>query len=427
MPGVSQTGPSAAAQPPLGPFLKLIVLAAAIGVPAALVAAGFLGLVHEAEHWLWTELPAELGHAEPPWYLVVGLPLAGALIVLAARKLLPGDGGHPPMEGLATAPTPIAYAPGIALAAFGTLAFGAVLGPEAPVIALGSIVGVAVARLVRADERGTNVLSMAGSFSAISALFGGPIVAGMLLLEGGIGLGSTLLPVLLPGLVAAAIGYLIFVGLGDWSGLDAPGLAVPNLPAYEGTHVLDLLIGLVVGVVTALLVVVIRRTATKVGTAGERRLGTAVLLLAGGLAVGLLAVLAGELGANPQDVLFSGQSSVPAVVATDSTKIIVILLAAKGLAYAISLGCGFRGGPIFPAVMLGVAVTMLPVVWFDVSPTLAVAVGAAAGMAAQTRLLFSPLLFSVLLVGREGLDTTPAAVLATVAAWLTITALQRRS
>ena len=69
----------------------------------------------------------------------------------------------------------------------------------------------------------------------------------------------------------------------------------------------------------------------------------------------------------------------------------------------MSLGCGFRGGPIFPAVFLGVGLASLPVVWFDASPTLAVAVGAAAGMAAQTRLLFAPLLFATLLVGQDAL------------------------
>jgi H+/Cl- antiporter ClcA len=106
--------------------------------------------------------------------------------------------------------------------------------------------------------------------------------------------------------------------------------------------------------------------------------------------------------------------------------VIVILLAAKFLAYGVSLGCGFRGGPIFPAVFLGIALASLAIVWFDVSPTLAVAVGAAAGTVAQTRLLIAPLLFAALLVGTEGLDTIPAAVLGTAAAWLTTTALDRR-
>ena len=192
-----------------------MALGAAIGIPAALLAAGFLGVVHELEHWLWGDSPA--------WYLILGLPVAGALIVLVTRRWLPGDGGHDPREGLSMKPTPLSHAPGIALAALGSLSFGAVLGPEAPVIALGSVVGVAATRLVRVGERETAVLSTAGSFSAMSALFGGPIVAGMLLVEGGLAMGKALLPVLLPGLVAAAIGYTVFVGLGDWGGLDAPG------------------------------------------------------------------------------------------------------------------------------------------------------------------------------------------------------------
>src|SRR5204863_3368096 len=134
---------------------------------------------------------------------------------------------------------PVAYVPGVALAAFGTLAFGAVLGPELPVIALGSAVGVAAQRFVRLDQRETAVMSSAGSFSAISALFGGPLTAGMLLVEEGLGAGAgaALVPMLLPGLVAAGVGYLVFIGFGTWTGLPAPGLAVPNLPVYAGDQV----------------------------------------------------------------------------------------------------------------------------------------------------------------------------------------------
>ncbi len=126
-------------------------------------------------------------------------------------------------------------------------------------------------------------------------------------------------------------------------------------------------------------------------------------------------------------MLFSGQASVPAIVAAGSTKIVLITLIAKMLAYTICLGCGFRGGPIFPALFLGIALAALPVVWFGTSPTLAIAVGAAAGMAAQTRLLFAPLLFAALLVGKAGLDAVPAAVLAAVGAWLTMAMLEART
>jgi len=176
----------------------------------------------------------------------------------------------------------------------------------------------------------------------------------------------------------------------------------------------------------AVIVIVVRKLALR--TVGLRgRLGMPALLLSGGLAVGSLAWLAELLGANSQDVLFSGQTSVPTVVAEDSTKVIAVLIVAKLLAYAVSLGCGFRGGAIFPAIFLGIALASFAVVWFDVSPTLAVAVGAAAGMAAQTRLIFSPLIFATLLVGSQNADVIPATVFATAGAWLTVKTFDRRA
>jgi H+/Cl- antiporter ClcA len=261
--------------------------------------------------------------------------------------------------------------------------------------------------------------------SAMSALFGGPLVAGMLMLEGGVGLGAGLMPVLLPGLVAAAVGYVIFVGLGGWEGLATPGLTVPDLPAYQGTHVLDLLVAVAAGAVTAVLIAAVKRLAVRIGDAGLPRLGMPALLLAGGLAVGVVAELGELLGADARDELFSGQAAVPDVVTTGSVGIVVVLLVGKALGYATSLGCGFRGGPIFPAVFLGVAVCALAVAGLGLSPTVAVAAGAGAGMAAQTGLLVAPVLFAALLVGKAGVDASSAAVLGTAAAWLTSCALAR--
>ena len=315
-----------------GAYLRLVALGALVGIPAALAAAVFLALVHDMEHWLWHDLPDALGHSSAPWYLVIGLPAVGGVIVALVRLLLPGDGGHRPLEGLAMGATPLAYGPGIALAGLGTLAFGAVLGPEAPLIALGSVVGMSMTLFYRANQREEKVLATAGSFSAISALFGGPLVGGMLMVEGGLAMGTALLPIILPGFVASAVGYLIFVGLGDWGGLEAQGLAVPNLPPYEGTHVLDLLVAIGVGVLAALVVIAVRRLAGPLDARARRRADLPIVLVLGGLAVGLLAQTADWLGADSQDVLFSGQASVPDLVASDSTKIVLILFVAKAFA-----------------------------------------------------------------------------------------------
>src|SRR3954451_12690586 len=239
--------------------LRLVLIGAVIGVPAALVAAGFLALVHQLVDLLWDDLPDGLGYSTPPWFLVLALPAIGGAIVALVRRGLPGDGGHEPLKGLSTQPTALAAAPGVALAALATLSFGAVLGPEAPLIALGSAVGVAGSRIARLGPRENAVLGTAGSFSAISALFGAPLPAGVLLVEAGLAMGGALIPLLLPGLVAAACGYVIFVGLGNWSGLEAARLSVPDLPAYVGTRVEDLLIAVAVGIAAALVIVAVRR------------------------------------------------------------------------------------------------------------------------------------------------------------------------
>jgi H+/Cl- antiporter ClcA len=408
-------------------YLRLVALAAAIGIPAAFVAALFLQVVDQVQKWLFTDLPKHLGHSSPPWYLIVGLPVVGALLVIIARKFLPGDGGHAPLGGLSLAPTPLSSGFGVALAAIGTLGFGLVLGPEGPLIALGSVVGMGVTPFVRLGDKEKMVMATAGSFSAVSALFGGPLVAGMLLVEAGLPLGPTLIPALLPGVVAAAVGYVIFLGVGSWSGMKANTLNLSGLPPYHGTHVGDLFMAIVVGVAAVLIITVVHWIGHRIDDLTPRRMPMPWLLVLGGLAVGLIAQLSSAFGADPQDVLFSGQRGIPVLVAENSLKIVIVLLVAKGIAYMVSLGSGFRGGPIFPAIFLGVALTSIIEIVFGVSPTLAVSVGAAAGMGAQTRLLFAPILFAMLLVGTNGTATVSAAVLASAAAWLAGTAIDRRT
>ncbi len=76
------------------------------------------------------------------------------------------------------------------------------------------------------------VVAAAGSFAAISTLLGSPIAGAFLLMEAsGLG-GPTLGLVLVPGLLAAGIGTLIFVGFDSWTGHGTFSLAVPNLPPF---------------------------------------------------------------------------------------------------------------------------------------------------------------------------------------------------
>ena len=90
----------------------------------------------------------------------------------------------------------------------------------------------------------------------------------------------------------------------------------------------------------------------------------------------------------------------PDVIAEGSASVLLLLVAAKGLAYALSLGAGFRGGPVFPALAIGVAVAVLAadvLPGFDTTP--AVAIGLAAGTAAVLRAPFTAVLLATLLLG----------------------------
>ncbi|TKR23486.1 hypothetical protein FA014_11020 [Cellulomonas hominis] len=128
---MSATGSTDVAAVPTRDLARLTLLGALVGLPAGVVAFAFVGAVHVLQDLLWTELPAALGTDEPPWYLVLGLPVLAALLVAAARRL-PGDGGHDPVEGLSMAPLPPVAAGGVALAALAGLGFGVVLGRRRP-------------------------------------------------------------------------------------------------------------------------------------------------------------------------------------------------------------------------------------------------------------------------------------------------------
>ena len=217
-------------------YVKLLVLAALIGVPVSAVAYGFLKLVDWLQETLFTDLPEALGFDTPPtWWPLPLLALSGLLVALAISPL-PGTGGHSPADGFKPAGAlPLAELPGVFLAALATLSFGVVLGPEAPLIAIGSGLGVLAVRLAARDapDQAAAVIAAAGSFAAISSLLGSPLLGAFLLLEAS-GLGGPMLGVVLvPGLLAAGVGTLIFIGLDELTGFGTFSLALPGLPPFD--------------------------------------------------------------------------------------------------------------------------------------------------------------------------------------------------
>jgi H+/Cl- antiporter ClcA len=397
------------------------LIAAAVGIPAAVAALAFTSLLHGAQSLLWDELPEAADWHEPPWWYVLAIPaLAGAVVAAALR--LPGRGGHSALQGLALQPPRPLELPGILLAALASLAGGLVLGPEAPVLALGLFVGLVAARLLGPPEREAQAIVLAGAFAAMATLFGGPLPTLLMLFElmliGGAVSSQAVIPLLVPGFVAAGVGGLVFTGIADWPGVREAALPLFELPPYETVQLLDLAWTVATAAAAAAVVTLSRDLAEAI--VGRMMARPTASLLGGGVAVGLLAVVFREVADRPVDlVLFSGQEALPAIAGEATAGVLVALVVAKALAYAISLAAGFRGGPVFPAVALGAATGVLASLAlpdFAVAP--GIVAGIAAGAAASMRLPFFGAVLAALLVGLTATGTAPIAVIAAVTGWL---------
>lgn len=150
-------------------YLGLLTLAAVLGVVISTLAYWFLKLVTEMQTWVFTDLPKGVGfRGEPPWWPLLPLALAGA-VTGAAIRFLPGRGGHSPADGFKTSGVAKRdELPGIFLAAVASLGLGVVIGPEAPVIALGGGLAVMAVKLARRDVPGSAgaIIAATGSFAA---------------------------------------------------------------------------------------------------------------------------------------------------------------------------------------------------------------------------------------------------------------------
>lgn len=413
-------------------FLGLLALAAITGVVASAVAWGFLELVVHMQPWAFTDLPEGLGFDSPPtWWPLPVLALAG-LGTAFAISALPGVGGHIPAEGLNPSPTQPIELPGVVLAAVASIGLGVVLGPEAPLIALGGGLGLFVAQRVRGDmpADAAALLGASGAFAAIAFLFGSPIVAAVLMIEAAALGGGRQRLVLIPGLLAAGLGSLIWMGLGSWTGLSTSAIALDplQLPKLVRPDVADfgwaILLAAAVAVVTYVIFRIARFT-QKIAVPKPYLVLPAVGLAVAGLAIAFSQ--ATDKGAS--EVLFSGQDALGPLVknpAAWSLGALALLVAFKGIAYGISLGA-FRGGPAFPAMFLGAAAGLMAAKLPGFSATPAVAVGIGAGVVSVLKLPLSACVLAVVLTSQAGSGPGPLIIVGVVVAYLVTLALGERS
>ena len=403
-------------------YVMLVLFGAIIGVPVAAVAYFFLKLVAEAQQYIFDTLPGELGFdSQPSWWSIPFLALSG-LIVAASIRYLPGTSGHKPAEGFKTGgPVQPIELPGIILASFATLSLGVVLGPEAPLIAIGSGMGVLAVHLIKRDapQMASVVIGAAGSFAAIATLLGSPIAGAFLMMEAG-GLGGALMGmVLVPGLLAAGIGSLIYIGLDHWTGFGTFSLAVPDIPPVGSPTGYEFLWAIGIGILAAFLGMVIRRLALALQPIVAGR--SLVLTPLAGVAIGILVLIFVEATDKPSAyVLFSGQDQLPGLIegaATWSVGALILLAACKGFAYSIALS-GFRGGPVFPGMFVGAVVGIA----LSHLPGLSMVAGAAMGIGAMTVAMLGLPLVSLLLVvlflQADSVQLTPLVIVAIVVSYI---------
>ncbi|MFC4606796.1 chloride channel protein [Streptomyces maoxianensis] len=418
-------------------YVRLLLLSALLGVPVSLASFAFISLEHELQHAVWESLPDALGmKAAPWWWPLLTLTLAGLLLAPIVTRMA-GKGGHIPVQGLGGPPIGPKAVPGVVLAALVCLPLGVVLGPEAPLMGLGS--GLALLALQygsrygkRHGEQGNDpqhavVLGAAGSTAAISTIFGSPIVAVVMTLEAaGIG-GPSLVALLLPCLLASGIGALVFTGFGNFTGLEIGALSLPSVPTAMAPDTGDFLWGIPLAVLIAVVVFCAHTLGRYVvaWTARRTALRTVACAIAAGVCITAYALVTGR---TPEEAALSGQATLASLAGQPHAWPVAVLAALvlfKGVAWGICLG-SLRGGPIFPGMLIGAALGIafggLP--GFGMASGLAV--GLAASCSANTRLPVTSTVLATLLLGKDARDAVPLMIIASVVALVTTELLRAR-
>ena len=97
----------------------------------------------------------------------------------------------------------------------------------------------------------------------------------------------------MPGLLAAGVGSLIFVGLDSWTGFGTFSLAVPNIPSFGSPDGPEFLWAVGIGVVAAVIGAVIRRVGLYLQPIVESRMVALTPV------VGLAVAVSGQFPGSP--------------------------------------------------------------------------------------------------------------------------------
>lgn len=330
-------------------MLLLSLPAVAIGIASSLILIVVMKIASVLQNLLWQRLPGTLGIAQDsPLWIIGVLTLTGIAVGLVIRFSQGHAGPDPACEPLIGAPVPPSALPGLIVALILGLAGGVSLGPEHPIMTVNIALAVAIgARLLpRVNRMEWTILASAGT---IGALFGTPVAAALIFSQ--TLNGSSEVPLwdrLFAPLMAAAAGALT-TGL-----FFHPHFSLP-IAHYGQMEMTDILSGAIVAAIAIAAGMVAVWCLPRLHAMMHQMKNPVLVLGIGGFILGILGVIGGPVS------LFKGLDEMQQMVANQafSTSDDFLLAVIKLAALVVAAASGFRGGRIFPAVFVGVALGLM--------------------------------------------------------------------
>ncbi|HHU3206823.1 TPA: ion channel protein [Escherichia coli] len=330
-------------------MLLLSLPAVAIGIASSLILIVVMKIASVLQNLLWQRLPGTLGIAQDsPLWIIGVLTLTGIAVGLVIRFSQGHAGPDPACEPLIGAPVPPSALPGLIVALILGLAGGVSLGPEHPIMTVNIALAVAIgARLLpRVNRMEWTILASAGT---IGALFGTPVAAALIFSQ--TLNGSSEVPLwdrLFAPLMAAAAGALT-TGL-----FFHPHFSLP-IAHYGQMEMTDILSGAIIAAIAIAAGMVAVWCLPRLHAMMHQMKNPVLVLGIGGFILGILGVIGGPVS------LFKGLDEMQQMVANQafSTSDYFLLAVIKLAALVVAAASGFRGGRIFPAVFVGVALGLM--------------------------------------------------------------------
>ena len=324
-------------------FWLLVRDAVLFGVVLAFLGLAFLGLVKHGTD-LWFTLPADPGWFDGHLWWVAVTAGAGLVVGVLRRFLhvplkLPGTVAELKAQRVEPATVPAAVAVSLV-----SLAGGASLGPEDALGKLGGGLGTWLSERQKRSEdvRGTNTLS--GMAAAYGGLLSSPILASVLTLELARPKAIRFTQTLFTGLLAATVAFGIYYPI---AGSTFVGLYTLPSYNYESWQLLEAVpLGLAAG---ALGLITIAAIAVMAKLTAPLKKFTVLRPVLGGIAFGLVGV------ALPL-TLFTGTDQLSTMIqdsATLGAGLLIAVVFAKILVFALCESTGFIGGPFLVMLFIG--------------------------------------------------------------------------